>query len=480
MDKLNKTKKTSLGLKIKNFIIRDVWDSSLTQRRGLKSTAITLLRIIITTINGIGKNRVIVQASSLSYVTLLATGPILAITILFSGMFFRDKGDKFIYEKIMDAAAFVMPAVSEIDTLVPPADENAKPQKVETANTNNPNKREINPVVVAFINKILNGGTSAGAIGVATMLITCLLLCKNMEEAFNSIWGVRKGRKWVDRIVFYFALIFFGSVGTICGMTFLGASQLAVYTKDIPFVSEHTSWLTYLVGMIAMSGVLAGFYKFIPCAKVAWRPAFIGGFIIMLLLMLNNRCSFFYISYMTKQQSFYGYLAIIAVIMFSLYIFWLLILLGAQITFAVQYMDYLSDDDSWESMGNRMRLLCCLAVFAEISREFYSKVGAPTLETLTSRLRLPSAAVIESLKILATRGLICKVEANTDGSSPFFKPAVSPDSITLAGFFDACEVNTCDLPENLAHNEIAVATALNAFGEFAELSISKKTIREIL
>ena len=115
-----------------------------------------------------------------------------------------------------------MPAVSEIDTLVPPADENAKPQKVETANTNDPNKREINPVVVAFINKILNGGTSAGAIGVATMLITCLLLCKNMEEAFNSIWGVRKGRKWVDRIVFYFALIFFGSVGTICGMTFLG------------------------------------------------------------------------------------------------------------------------------------------------------------------------------------------------------------------------------------------------------------------
>ena len=53
MDKLNKTKKTSLGLKIKNFIIRDVWDSSLTQKRGLKSTAITLLRIIITTINGI-------------------------------------------------------------------------------------------------------------------------------------------------------------------------------------------------------------------------------------------------------------------------------------------------------------------------------------------------------------------------------------------------------------------------------------------
>ena len=75
----------------------------------------------------------------------------------------------------------------------------------------------------------------------------------------------------------------------------------------------------------------------------------------MLMLMLNNKLSFIYIGYIVKQQNLYGYLAIVAVAMFSLYIFWLVILSGSQITYAVQYMDFLSDDDAWNAMGPRMR-----------------------------------------------------------------------------------------------------------------------------
>lgn len=71
----------------------------------------------------------------------------------------------------------------------------------------------------------------------------------------------------------------------------------------------------------------------------------------MLMLMLNNKLSFIYIGYIVKQQNLYGYLAIVAVAMFSLYIFWLVILSGSQITYAVQYMDFLSDDDAWNAMG---------------------------------------------------------------------------------------------------------------------------------
>ena len=140
---------------------------------------ILLLRILLTTVNGILKNRVFVQASSLSYATLLAIGPILAITILFSGMFFRDKGEQFIYGKIMDAATFVMPAVSEM-------------MSAEGGGEGDGDMAKINPAVFAFITKISKASVSGGAIGVATMLVTCLLLCKNMESAVNLIWGVRR------------------------------------------------------------------------------------------------------------------------------------------------------------------------------------------------------------------------------------------------------------------------------------------------
>ena len=223
-------KKISPAAAVKNFLSNGIWDPKYSGRKGLEGLGILLLRILLTTVNGILKNRVFVQASSLSYATLLAIGPILAITILFSGMFFRDKGEQFIYGKIMDAATFVMPAVSEMVSSDGGGDGGEKAQ--------------INPAVFGFITKISKASVSGGAIGVATMLVTCLLLCKNMESAINLIWGARRGRKWVDRIVFYFAMIFFGSVGTIFGMTFLATSQLSAFVGGIPIIYDYDSWIT--------------------------------------------------------------------------------------------------------------------------------------------------------------------------------------------------------------------------------------------
>ena len=109
-------KKTPLFLRVKRYLTSDIWDVSMSDIVGVKAKGITLLRIIITTVTGILKKRILVQASSLSYATLLAIGPILAITILFSSMFFRDKEDV-ISEKIVDAVGFVMPAFQHIDVL---------------------------------------------------------------------------------------------------------------------------------------------------------------------------------------------------------------------------------------------------------------------------------------------------------------------------------------------------------------------------
>ncbi|MBP3525319.1 MAG: hypothetical protein J6J65_02120, partial [Opitutales bacterium] len=101
---MDSQKKISTVATAKNFLANGIWDPKYSGKSGLAGVGILLLRILLTTVNGILKNRVFVQASSLSYATLLAIGPILAITILFSGMFFRDKGEQFIYGKIMDAA----------------------------------------------------------------------------------------------------------------------------------------------------------------------------------------------------------------------------------------------------------------------------------------------------------------------------------------------------------------------------------------
>lgn len=471
-------KPSSLIRRLNRFLNRDIWEVSHSEVGRTKTFLVNFLRVAITTVGGIVNKRILVQASSLSYATLLAIGPILAITVIFSGMFFKDKGETFIYDKIMEAAVFVMPAFNEMSDA---GAVNASSLD-KTGPKDSPKSARVNPRISEFIDNVLRGSASAGTIGMLTMLLTCVLLCKNMESAFNYIWGVTKGRALGTQLVFYFTLIFFGSVGLIFGMTFFATSHLAVYVKDIPFVSDYAPWITYVLGLLVMSSVLASFYKFIPYAKVKWRAAFIGALIIILLLVLNNKLSFLYISYIVKQQNFYGYLAIVAVAMFSLYIFWTMILTGGQIAYAVQYVDFLSNESVWLKMGERTRRLCALAVFAEVSRAFCdSRTHSPHMDELVKVLALPKSVVSACIDWLMSKDLVCAVE-DEPSDEYYFKPSIPPDSLTLSDFFERLCVNEgdADIAQRLEKSEPVVSAASSSISEFSSSALASKKLKNLL
>ncbi len=457
-----KIKKSALR-KCGEFLKDGMWNMDLSEVSKLKAAGVMLARVVASTYKGVIKNRIPVQAASLSYATLLALGPILALTLLISGMFFKDKGETFIYEKFMDIATFVMPAMGEM------------------LSSSEDGGQQLNPEVVNFIDNIYKGSSSLGAYGVFMIIITCLLLCVNLETAVNAIWSQRKGRRWVDRFVFYFSLIFFGSVGVISGMTVLTTSQIAGIMKYLPFLSGYASWVVFFVGMLMMAGVLTAFYKFIPVVQVKWKAALVGGVVALLLIVLNNKLSFIYISYIAKQQSFYGYFSVVAVAMFSLYIFWLFILTGAQITCSVQMADFISDESVWEKSGSRTHELLSLAAFAEICRAFYDKRQAPTLSDIVEKLRVPKQTLAICVSDMVERGLVCQSPSESENSLSF-RPSIPPDSITLADFFTNITSGEVDkaVDDGLARSEPIVRDALEAFAAFGRVENASKTIRDLL
>ena len=83
----NNETKLNFAQRAKKFFSKRIWDSDMSNLGGIKGACVGFVRILITTINGIMGKRSLVQASSLSYATLLAIGPILAIVVMFAGMF---------------------------------------------------------------------------------------------------------------------------------------------------------------------------------------------------------------------------------------------------------------------------------------------------------------------------------------------------------------------------------------------------------
>lgn len=465
------------------FLTFGIWSLDTSEMSKTKAGFLGFLRIITTTIFGIVKNKIPLQASSLSYTTLLALGPIVAVVMIFSGMVFREKGDEFISQKIVEAVVFVMPAVTHV------VDNNATQQNGQTTNIAQVASdktivaeapQEINPDILKFINKISQRSASLGIVGSLTVVFTCLLLCVNMESAFNTIWGVSKGRNWMMRFSFYWMLITLGVVLGISGMTFLTGSQLGGMFKDIPFISEYANWGVQLAGMGALTVALALFYKFMPNTRVKVVPAIIGAAIVTCLLLGNNKLSFLYIGKVVQQQSFYGYLAIVPVAMFSLYIFWLFILMGAQITYSIQNVDFLTSNQMWKRTGAKAKELICLAIYSEISKAFYEDKEAPSLKKLCDILDMPKEIATACLNTLEEKDMICAVESEEGDTS--FKPSHSPDKIKLSFFFEKLSKNDGDelLELDISKRNITASHALNAFKEFSEGEYAQKTIKDLL
>lgn len=531
----------SVAAGVRNFM-SDLWTVPAAGEKSARRVLIVAVRIIVAIATGIVKKRVLVQASSLSYATLLAVGPILAITIMFSQIFYKDKDETFVYDKIMDAATFVMPAFNEMikeDSAEDVAQGAQGPQwlpaqgasgqvsqsggvgqnksagqvqsgtaqsgqgdgtkaasgakvsngaavaesgKSGSANAKAEHGIKVNPRIYEFIENISRGSAKAGIFGVIAMLLTCLLLLINMENAFNYIWGVSVGRNWLNRVVFYFVMIFFGSVGAIFSAGFFATSTLASMFGDIPVVRDFLPWLSYCFGVAVMLIVLSCFYKFIPSAKVEWRAALVGASVVTVLLLLNNKGSFLYISYIAKQQSFYGYLAIVAVVMFSLYIFWTLLLSGGMIAYAVQFVGFFDDDQAWNKIGSRAKRMCALAVFSEVSKDFCSRGrGSCDLDSISNKLKLPKVVVSMCVKWLVQKDLVCWVDS-PDGNSILIKPSVSPDSITVAEFFEMLEENGGDrsVVERLSGYESSVRATLSAIADMSDHEILGKKIKDIM
>ncbi len=484
----HKAKKNSIVKKTKNFL-DDLWTVSSEGEKGIRRIAIILARIIYTICMGIVKKRILVQASSLSYATLLAVGPILAITVMFSSVFFKDKDEDFVYNNIMAAATFVMPAFNEmnIDETSVSNTENTSSQnsaKVATADNSQTakGKAHINPEIYKFIDNISKGSAKAGIVGIVAMIVTCLLLLINMESAFNYIWGVEVGRNWMNRIVFYFVMIFFGSVGSIFAAALFATPTIAKVFGGIAIIRDYVHWISYGFGMLVMIIVLSCFYKFIPFTKVKWSSAIVGGIVITMLLLLNNKGSFLYISYISKQQSLYGYLAIVAVAMFSLYIFWIVLLSGGLITYAVQFVGFFDDDQAWNKIGERTKSMCALAVFSEVAKDFYERgKGCSNLDSLSQKLKLPKVLLARCVKLLSEKDLVCVVDNRAEDST-MLKPSVSPDALTVAGFLSKMSEAEGDrsINERLSGYENSVKLVLGSFAEFAKTDMLSKKIRDIL
>jgi len=398
-----------------------------------------LLRILTLTWQGLRRNQLPMQSAALTFYSSIGIGPLIAFGIMISGFLLdrdvsdanADPQDSVVVQKITEVIAFAAPQVAIT---------------VEGEEGSQETKTELAPELLDLINnfsEVAKSGT-VGVVGIFVLLFICLRVLTSIETSFNTLWGVSQGRNFTERVVTYWTFISLGAVIGTAAISLQVLNTFLQFAETLPFGTALTATIQFFLPVIVFIMIvllIAAFLRFIPNTQVEWRPALIGATLVVALLTAYQKLSFLYVQQVVSNKSLYGSVGIIVILMLGLYIFWLLILLGGQLTYAVQNADFLTNENAWQKTSERSRELISLSILLIVLQRFGA--GSPPVRAseLLKKIRVPIHILNTSIDQLCGVGYLNQVEDHNpaDERDHAYRPGCPAENITLAGFKQSIE-----------------------------------------
>jgi membrane protein len=362
------------------------------------------------------RNRASQQAAALSYHTIFGLIPLAVVALLIFQSFpaYKGVGDKvtgLVYEQL------------HLSTIEYP----------------DPANPEGSIRITEHIDKIVGRvftGLSEGTIALVSAVIiiwAALALLSTIERAFNNIWRVGRGRSFLHRIINYWALLTLGPL--LLGVGIYIATRYATVGRLQRTVLAHVgpAVLSYLVATVAFFLL----YFILPNTKVKARAAIFGAAVAALIWSFAKLGFGLYVTKLIPYSQVYGVLGLIPLGVFWIFITWLIVLFGLQLTFTTQHLRSL---DAAEIAGAKKREeyfiandLTAINIVREIAAAFEQDKAPIEAAVICSKLNIPAEFGDKILRHLVGCGLIAKTSEPKVG----FVPAKEPEHIRLSDVAEA-------------------------------------------
>jgi len=441
------------------------------------------------------RNRCPVRAAALSYTTLLALIPLLAVAISVTSSLLKSEGEQKIYEAIDKLVANVMPP-ARLDTNGPAVSLSLSPaMSVALAQTHSETAGTPTHSAAGPANEIPPSGTTAadnrtrivtaqkeaaayihdfvqntrsGALGVTGMVLLVFIAIRmlvGIEATFNDIWGVTRGRNWLWRTVLYWTTITLGPLLLIAALGLAGGPHLQAAKNLINHMPLIGGFIFDLLPLVVLWLAFALAYLLVPNTRVHFGAALVGGIVGGSLWHLNNVFGFLYVSRVVTNSKIYGSLGLIPVFMVGLYFSWLILLFGAQVAYAFQNRRTYLQDKLVENVNQRGREFIALRLMTYIGQCFQGGRPPATLQAISLELGVPTRLAQQILQTLLTARLVTEVA----GAEPAYTPARPLEAINAHHVLHAMRAGFGqELPP---HDEPA---RTEVYGEFARIEEAER------
>lgn len=378
-----------------------IWTKDSESVGGVRKGFFALSRFIYMISTGFLADHCIIRASALTFTTILSIVPLLAVAFSISKGFGLQNAE-FFRNFLMGIAADRAEVVNKILQYI--------------ANTN---------------------VKTLGWIGVGALLLTVYTTVSNVERAFNNIWNIKKGRTSWRKFTDFFSVI------VICPIFVLIAASVTVAVQKLDLVQDFfaspgsQALEKFLLKMLSLVLVWVGFifvYAFVPNTRVRLRSAVAGGLVAGTLW---QSAQWLYIHWQigfTKYNAIYGSFAQLPLFLVWLYISWIIVLLGAEISYAAQNLGGFVRRGLSERLSPQARQKVAVAALTHIAARFASGLSPLSVRELSKTLHLPEDVVLDTFAILTARGMAVPLG---DEDSPGFGLAVAADNIRMFEVLEA-------------------------------------------
>ncbi|MDH4188214.1 MAG: YihY family inner membrane protein, partial [Nitrospira sp.] len=251
-----------------------------------------------------------------------------------------------------------------------------------------------------------------GAVGVAGLFYTTYSLIDKVEQAFNSIWRVKQGRTWTRKFTDYLSVVLVGPVLIFTAMGLLASMQSHVLVERVMNVQPFGSiliWAAKLLPFALLCSVFTFLYKFVPNTPVTIRSALIGGVTAALLWGAAGEAFAMFVAASGKYSAIYSGFAVLILFLLWLYAGWLIILVGAQVSFFLQHPATYRAQLLWRQDTPALRERIVLEILTTLGRRHLQGHGPMRLAGLATELELPPAVVEERVSELVDQGLLARM-----------------------------------------------------------------------
>ena len=377
------------------FFTHDLWQPLPEGSCWMRRFTYSVLKKLLLAIKFFTTKGVMDRASALTYSTLLAIVPIVAVVFAIARGFGFSKYIEVWFRDVLSS----------------------QPQVADT--------------IIGFVNSYLVHARSGIILGIGFvfMLWTVLMLTRNVEQAFNDIWQVKSQRSFIRRSTDYLAIFF------LVPIIIVVTSGLSIFVSTIAsqsvLIGPLLRFLLWLMPYILMSAVFVGMYMFMPNTRVRFMSALAPGILAGVAMQMLQ---FFYIHsqiFLSSYNAIYGSFAALPLFMLWVQISWTICLFGAELSYTNQNLEafsFLNDDGQ---LSHHDRFVLSAVLLGKICRRL-DEGGKPyTALQLKTETGIPMRVAADLLQEMREAGLVFEsTTADAEGET-VFQPALSPDKITM-------------------------------------------------